>query len=275
MQAHIQHQLAPALVLAVLRTEPAHQFAQHRELLFGQFALLGLVMAEHVAQALVEFDHLRQTAVAQFDGQQGAAVERHLLQAGIDLVQALGDGLARLGGMPLQGQQVVLALALQQLEEARLVPRQAVAFQALQAREEILGAAQAEGEIAAVFGPLLAVAAEAAEQQLLQAVVFLVAGAGLLDDGIADLAKMRLEIVQAQHAQASEARVQPLPLQRRDHARLRVGAGQPLLFQPRPFDAEGDPLFAHAIESALGLLDVRARMVDRLAQRTQVRIALA
>ncbi|MCW1777636.1 hypothetical protein NB693_25430 [Pantoea ananatis] len=88
--------------------------------------------------------------LADLDGQQGAAVERHLFQAGVDLVHALLDRLVRFGGVALQGQQVVLALGLQQVEEAPFVTRQAVALQALQARQEIVGAGQADGEVATV-----------------------------------------------------------------------------------------------------------------------------
>ncbi len=69
MQAHVEYQLAPALVLAFLRAELGDQFTQHRELRFGQFALLGLLLGQDIAQALVEIQHLGQAAVGEFNGQ--------------------------------------------------------------------------------------------------------------------------------------------------------------------------------------------------------------
>ena len=133
-------------------------------------AELKSAVAGHLAQVLVELQHFRQAAVAELDGQQGAAVERHLFQAGIDLVQALADRLARLGAVPLQGQQVVLALVLQQVEEALFVLRQAIALQSFEACEEVLGRGHRHGEVARFFRPLLDEATEAAQQQVLDTV---------------------------------------------------------------------------------------------------------
>ena len=152
MHAHVQHQLAPALVLAFLRAEAVDQLAQHGELRLGQLALLGLLLRQHLAQLQVELSDLRQAAVAQFDGQQRATVERHLLQAGVHLVQALADRLAGLCAVALQGQQVVLALVLQQVEEALFVLWQAVAFQPFEACEEVLGRGHRHGEVARLSG---------------------------------------------------------------------------------------------------------------------------
>ena len=275
MQAHVQHQLAPTLVLAFLRAELGDQLTQYRELRFGQFALLGLLLGQHVAQALVEIQHLGQAAVGEFDGQQGAAVERHLLQRRIDLVQALGDRLARLGGVALQGQQVVLALALQQIEEACLVLRQAVVLQPLQAGQEVFGAGQADGEVTAVFRPGLAVAAEAAQQQVLQPVVLGLGAAELFVERVADLPEVGFQVLQAEHAERFEAFVQALLLQGRDHA---LGQRRALLMQPLQafvFTAKLAALHAHVFIGALGLGHIGPGLFDLFAQLAQIGIAFA
>ncbi|MNM43415.1 hypothetical protein D3C81_542950 [compost metagenome] len=142
MQTHVQYLLAPAAQLRFLCAEATHQITQHVELGFGQRTVFGLLVGQHRAQLQLEILHFRQTTIRHIDGQHGAAVERHLLQRGVDLVHALLDRLVRFGGMPLQGQQVVLALRLQQVEETAFMTRQAIAFQSLQTREEIVGAAQ-------------------------------------------------------------------------------------------------------------------------------------
>ena len=99
------------------------------------------------------------------------------------------------GSVALQGKQIVLALGLQQVEEAVLVTRQAIAFQPVQPREEIVGAGQAHGEVAAVFRPLLAVPAEAFEQLRTEPAVAALAFGQLLGQATFDHAEMRFQIV--------------------------------------------------------------------------------
>ncbi|MNS35369.1 hypothetical protein D3C72_675250 [compost metagenome] len=275
MQAHVQHNLAPTLVLAFLRAQPVDQLAQDGELRFGDVALLGLLLRQHLAQLQVELLHFRQAPVVQLDGQQGAAVEGHLLQAGVDFVQALADRLAGLGAVPLQRQQVVLALVLQQVEEAFFVLRQAIAFKAFEAGEEILGRGHRHGEVARFFRPLLDEATEAAQQQVLDAVDVLLRRRQLFVQRVADLAHVRFQRFQAERALLLQALGQAGFLvfgQCRQHQCTALLAGP---VQAVAFAHQLTALDAGVFVSAAGLLDVGAGGVDLLGDPGQVGVAFA
>ena len=276
MLAHVQHLLAPAAQLRLLGTEATHQVAQDGELRLGQRAVLGLLVAQHRAQLQLEIGHLGQFAVMHFDGQDGAAVERHLLQRGVDLVHALLDRLVRLGGVALQGQQVVLALGLQQLEEAAFVARQAIALQPVQTGQEILGTGQRHGEVGAVFGPLLDEAAEAVQHLPGQPGIAALAVGQLVGQRALDHPEMAFHAVQVQARQHRQALIQQRPLAFIHAFLLQLElALLALLFQAHAFAAQLGALQAHVFIGAAGLVAQAAGNVDLFGDLRQRAVALA
>ncbi|KAG0773913.1 hypothetical protein G6F22_014486 [Rhizopus arrhizus] len=223
----------------------------------------------------VELADFRQAAVAQLDGQQRAAVERHLFQAGIHFVQALADRLAGLCTVPLQGQQVVLALVLQQVEEAFFVLRKSITLQPFETGEEILGRGHRHGEVTRLLRPLLDEATEAADQLVLDAVQVLLRRRQLFIQRIADLAHVRFQRFQAERALLLQALGQAgllLLSQARQHQctalLARAVEAVTFLYQLATLDAD-------VFIGTAGLLDVGAHGVDLVGQLGEVGVAFA
>src|SRR5690606_40507835 len=85
-------------------------------------------------------------------------------------------------------------------------------FQALQTREEIVGAAQRHGEIARVLRPLLAVSAEAVEQVLGKLGIAALALPQLLAQAALDHAEVAFQRVQVEARQRPQAFTQTFTL---------------------------------------------------------------
>ena len=155
--AHIQHRLAPALVLRLLAGKALHQTAQSQKTRLRHLAVLAPGAAQSLLDLLLELAHFRQLAVAGIDLQigvlLGAAVERRLGEALVDQFHALQNLLARIAQIGRQRGQILLALALQQFEKALLVSRQTVALQARQLGEKIGRGGQTRIEALGFGGP--------------------------------------------------------------------------------------------------------------------------
>ncbi len=153
--------------------------------------------------------------------------------------------------------------------------RQAIAFKAFEASEEILGRGHRHGEVARFFRPLLDEATEAAQQQVLDAVDVLLRRRELFVQRVADLAHVRFQRFQAERALLLQALGQAGFLvfgQRWQDQCTALLAGT---VQAVAFAHQLAALDAGVFVSAAGLLDIGAGGVDLLGDPGQVGIAFA